>query len=100
MVGLGDSTAFEGDARPRQSEFWVGQGRFRPMQAGQGCCGLGQGDLGSGNVGLGVDGQKDGLLTREGAVMTGIQLGKGFQPNMGLGKENFRLDLRDLLKLE
>ena len=37
---------------------------------------------------------------REGAIMTKMQLGKEFQPNMGLGKENFGLGLRDLRKLE
>ena len=69
--------------------------------------GLGRLDLGPGRVvlgldksDLGADGKEEGFPTREGAVMTGMWLGKGFQPNMGLGKENFGLGLWDLLKLE
>ena len=37
---------------------------------------------------------------RKGAVMAEIRLGKGFQPTMVLGKENFGLDLPDLQTLE
>lgn len=48
---------------------------------------------------LGADGREEGFLGREGAVMIEMRLGNGFQPNMGLGKENFGQDLWDLWKL-
>ena len=87
MVGLGDSVAMHGLGRP---DFGLGRLDL----------GLGRAILGLDRSYLGADGQEEGLLARKGAVMTGMQLGKGFQPNMGLGKENFGLGLRDLWKLE
>ena len=76
-------------------------------RSGRAALGRSRLDLGPGRAVLGLDrsdleadGREEGFLAREGAVMSGMRLGKGFQPNMGLGKENFGLGLQDLRKLE
>ena len=64
---------------------------------GRAALGRGRLDLGPGKavlvldrLDLGADGREEGFPVREGAVMTRMRLGKGFQPNMGLGNENFQ----------
>lgn len=62
--------------------------------------GPGRAILGLDKSDLAADRREEGFPMRGGAVMSGMRLGKGFQPNMGLGKENFGLGLWDLRKLE
>ncbi|KAH9680265.1 kinesin-like protein KIN-7O [Citrus sinensis] len=104
VAGLGDSVAFGGDARPGQAEFWAGQGRFGPRQ---GCCGPGQAGFGPGLGGFGSRQVKfrgrwpgGGVTGEKGSSYDWNAAGEGFQPNMGLVKENFGLGLWDLQTLE
>ena len=53
-------------------------------------------DLGLDRLDLRAIGRVKGLLARRGVVVAEIRLDKGFQPNMRLGKENFRFNLHDL----
>ena len=80
----------------------LGQGRPGRAAVGRGRLdlGLGKAVLGLDRSDLGPDGQEEGLPARKGVVMTRMQLGEGFQANMGLGKENFGLGLQDLRKME
>ena len=57
-------------------------------------------DLGLNRLNLGAVGQEEGFLVKKGAVMAEIRLGKGIQPTIVLGKENFGLDLQNLQTLE
>lgn len=74
---------FGGDAQPRQAGF-------DPRAS----------DFGFGQVEFWGEQPRGGVFDKRGAVMTGMQLGKGFQPNIELGKENFGLGLQDFQKLE
>lgn len=62
--------------------------------------GPGRAILGLDKSDLAADRREEGFQMRGEAVMSGMRLGKGFQPNMGLDKENFGLGLWDLRKLE
>ena len=87
-------------------DFGPGRAVLGLGRSGRAALGRSRLDLGPGKAVLGLDrylgadGREEGFLAREGAIMSGMRLGKGFQPNMGLSKENFGLGLQDLRKLE
>ena len=84
MVGLGDSVAFGGDARPGQAGFWAGQGCFGQAGFGPGQSGFGFGqvEFGGGWPGGGVSGERGSGYDRNAA-------GQGISAQYGAGQGEF-----------
>ena len=93
VAGLCDSVAFGGDARPGQTKFWTGQGRFGPRQ---GCCGPGQarfgprqGGFGSGQVRFRGGWPGGGVTGEKGSGYDWNAAGRGISAQYGAGQGEF-----------